>query len=427
VIVPIEGVPIARAASIARAPGARAPLARAVVHGAARTLVATLVVAAFVVTGLAFSRGRARAQARVTVLLPDCHPAHLDTVVLPELLQIELEDVEGEAIEVALSNAICDPTARSLEAVIRDRARAREARESIEISDEPEPSSRARAIALSVAERARLILGRRPAPTPTPSEPSAADSADTGSAGDTDTSDTDTSDTDTSDTDTNDTDTNDTDTNEAAGARGRDVEPPRARETLASPIASPETATEPAPLPATPPPPMDELAPALTSSVAFRIAPVLPSWALGTRLMLRAHLDASFSLEGGVLALWSHAAPFDGNVDVLVVAAAGRAGYSLLRSSALDLTVLAGLELGVLAAFGAPDAAPGRTSAHPWLTAGASIELGLPLTRDLSITADVGASGVLFGTRVQTTAGPQIELAYLTIDLAVTLTARLPR
>jgi hypothetical protein len=37
VIVPIEGVPIARAASIARAPGARAPLARAVVHGAART------------------------------------------------------------------------------------------------------------------------------------------------------------------------------------------------------------------------------------------------------------------------------------------------------------------------------------------------------------------------------------------------------
>jgi hypothetical protein len=54
------------------------------------------------------------------------------------------------------------------------------------------------------------------------------------------------------------------------------------------------------------------------------------------------------------------------------------------------------------------------------------VELAIPLTRDLSITGDVGASGVIFGTRVQSTAGPQIELAYLTIDLAVGLLARLP-
>jgi hypothetical protein len=373
-----------------------------------------IVLVALLATGLAVVP-RAVAQARVSVLLPDCHPSHLDMVTLPELLHIELEDVEGEAIEVALSNALCDPTARTLEAVIRDRGRGRDARETIEISDEPDPSSRARAIALAVAERARQVLGRRPPP-----EPVVAPSTTDASTTDPDTTD----DTDTTNDDTQDASTSETRVPDASSSDGAESEAPQARETLASPIASPDTAGEPAAARETAP--IDVLAPALTSPIVFRVAPVLPSWALGTRPMLRAHLDASFSLEGGVLVLWSHAAPFDGNIDVLVVAAAGRAGYSLLRSDALELALLAGLELGVLAAFGAPDAAPGRSSVHPWLTAGAAIELAVPLTRDLSLTGDVGASGVLFGTRVQSTAGPQIELAYLTIDLAVGLLARLP-
>lgn len=373
---------------------------------------------AFVLVSLLASlvAARVEAQARVSVLLPDCHPSHLDMVTLPELLHIELEDVEGDAVEVALSNALCDPTARTLEAVIRDRGRDREARESIEISDEPDPSSRARAIALAVAERARQVLGRRPPP-----EPVVAPSTTDASTIDPDT----TGDADTTDEQTPEASTSETRAPGASTSDGAETEAPQARETLASPMASPEVAAELAAA-REPPAPIDPLAPALTSPVVFRVAPVLPSWALGTRPMLRAHLDASFSLEGGVLALWSHAAPFDGNIDVLMVAAAGQAGYSLLRSDALELTLLAGLELGVLAAFGSPDAAPGRSSAHPWLTAGAAIELALPLTRDLSLTGDVGASGVIFGTRVQSTAGPQIELAYLTIDLAIGLLARLP-
>lgn len=394
-----------------------------------------IVLVALLVTSLA-AVPRAAAQARVSVLLPDCHPSHLDMVTLPELLHIELEDVEGEAIEVALSNALCDPTARTLEAVIRDRGRGRDARETIEISDEPDPSSRARAIALSVAERARQVLGRRPPPepvvAPSTTEASTTDPDTTGDADPTDdqTQDASTSETRAPDASTAETRAPDASTSSAGSSDGAETEAPQARETLASPIAAPETAPETAAEPVaarqTPPAPIDVLAPALTSPIVFRVAPVLPSWALGTRPMLRAHLDASFSLEGGVLVLWSHAAPFDGNIDVLVVAAAGRAGYSLLRSDALELTLLAGLELGVLSAFGAPDAAPGRSSVHPWLTAGAAIELAVPLTRDLSLTGDVGASGVVFGTRVQSTAGPQIELAYLTIDLAVGLLARLP-
>ncbi|MBX7195234.1 MAG: hypothetical protein K1X94_24475 [Sandaracinaceae bacterium] len=344
--------------------------------------------------------GHAAAQERVRVLLPDCRPAHVDTPLLAELLPIELEDTDADALEVALSSALCDPTATAIDVVIRDRARGREARETIALSDEPAADSRARAIALAVAERARLALGRRPVvpvaeivepedPEATQEAPDTADASDSGDSVDSG------------------------DSSEPSLARDGRVDatesPSLARETLGAPRRDARSA----------------LGPTLTSSLFGRVAPVQPSWALGTRAMLRAHLDASFALEAGVVLTWSHAAPTEGNVDAVVAAAAGRAGYALVRTSSLDLTLLASIELGVLVANGSPADGTGHVTAQPWSSLGAALELGLWLDERLALTVELGGAGVLFGTRVWTTTGTQIDLSYAVIDALVGLRSRL--
>ncbi len=325
----------------------------------------------------------AAAQDRVEVQLPDCRPPHVDTPLLAEVLAIELDDTAGESIVVALSSSLCDPTRDSVEVWIRDAASEREARAQIALSAEADPVSRARALALAIAERARLALGTRTLDADvaaTTTAPGALPSA----------------------------------TPEPAITLR---EPSRARETLADPIAS-----DPSPAPTTAP----DLGPALELALLGRIAPVLPSWALGLRGGVRAHLDATWSLRGGILASWSRASPREGDVDALVVALAGDVALTLLRDALVEVLLEGTVEAGVLVAMGSPADGAGRTTEHPWSALGLALEGAVRVSRELVITGALGASGVLTGTRVWTASGTQIDLSLLVLDATVGARMSLP-
>lgn len=335
-----------------------------------------LILAAFALASTA--PGPAVAQERIEVQLPDCRPPHIDTALLREVLAIELDDAAGESIVVAVSESLCDPTRESVEVWIRDAASERGARDHIAISAEVDPASRARAIALAIAERARLALGTRTldaagsvTTTPPQSEPSIPESL-------------------------------------SVAPTMVQGEPSRARETLADPSAA-DTA----------PSPSARLDPALALSLLGRVAPVLPSWALGLRAEVRAHLDPTWSLRGGVLATWSRASPREGDVDAAVLALTGGVGLALLRDPGLEILLEAQAEAGLLVAAGSPVDGASRTSEHPWAALGLALDSALQVSPELALTAALSASGVLAGTRVWSTSGAQIDLSLFVIDLAL--------
>lgn len=340
-----------------------------------RTLIATRASGALAIVLLLVTAARVDAQlGRIAIALPRCEPTHLDRAMLEDLLRIELDDLEGDHVEVEIGEALCDPSAQAIDVAIRDRGRSRDHHETIEQIHDADPTTSARMLALAIAERARLLLGRRVVPPP---------------------------------------DTAPIDEIDAI----EPPEPSRARETLASPFGS-ETESPP-PSAATEPLPADALKSTLTSAAIGRIAPVLPSWAIGTRALFGAWLDPMFSLDAGILFTGTRASPREGNVDAIVLAVIGRAGLTLHRAQDLTLRLLAATELGFLVASGAPPDAAGRTTFHPWFTLGASLELALHLHPLATLTLEAGAQGVLAGTRVYSTSGPQIDLSTAVIDLSV--------
>lgn len=320
------------------------------------------------------------ADARIVVRTPTCAAAHLDLALLDELVSLELDDAAGDAIEIEIGAAICDASAAAVEIVVREETSGREQRDQIELVLDPDPESHTRAVALAIAERAHLHLGRR-----SPAEP---------------------------------------DDRAPTDRQAPPAIESRAREDLIAPFAPPGYA------PALQTPTVLSRATVftITSEIVVRMLPVHPSWAIGTRVRARAYLDQTLWLEGGLIVTWSRASVRnEGDVDAVVGAGLGALGVSLIREPWIALSAAARVELGLLYAMGwASFGIGGSTSAHPWATAGLAADLALPITPELSVIADVGASAIVLGTRVSTTTGTQIDLSYVTLDLSAGLRVVVP-
>jgi hypothetical protein len=273
---------------------------------------ATVVLAASTVTAIP-----AHAQERILVRLPDCTTAHLDMALLRELLPIELEDIEGDEIVVTLSVALCDPSLASVDVTLRDIGTGRAGGGSIAVELGGDPASRARTIALAIAERARLVYGRRTvgdvAETPPAEEVAAV-------------------------------------LDPVPAPREARAEPSLPRETLGPPLAPEPDTVEPS---------FDV---PLELQLVGRVAPVLPSWALGLRAALRTQLDPSWSLRVGLVGTWSRATPSHRDHHAVVVALEGAALLSLVRASGVSLALGATLEAGALVATGSNSTGSGRTT-----------------------------------------------------------------
>ncbi len=329
--------------------------------------------------------GAVFADARIVLRAPTCAARHLDLALLDELVVLELDDAAGDAIEIELGNAICDAGATSVEIVVRERTSGRERRDQIELALDPDPPSHTRAVALAIAERAHLHLGRRTIPVRIEPDP----------------------------------DSIQPDPPRATAPRRID---PHAREDLSTPFA-PEGYVPVADRP----PAATVLSRATTLSTTnelfVRVVPVHPSWAIGTRARARAYLDPQLWLEGGLLVAWSRASVSnEGDVDAVVGAGTGALGLSLIREPWMLLSAAARIELGALFAAGSPRFGIGAGSSfHPWATAGLAADVALPITPEVSVVGDLGASAIVLGTRVSTTTGTQIDLSYFTLDVSVGL------
>jgi hypothetical protein len=302
------------------------------------------------------------AQEAVVLRLPECASPDVDVELLRALLRIELGDAETP-IEVSLGPSLCGDVTEPIEAVIGIPAASVSRSETFAIPGELDARSRARALALAIAERARLVATSLPsaAPDPIPSEPSADDDA-------------------------------------LASDRADALAPPE-------PV-SPEVA--PPRLPAT-----------FGLALRGRVAPVLPSWALGLRADVAASLDPTWSLRGEIVGTWSRGSAPEGDSDAVVIGAAGALGLSIWRDASFELALAVRAEAGLLVAIGTlMGGTPGRTTLHPWGTLGGELGIVGWLTPGLALVADVGVSAIVFGTQVVSApSGTQIDLTVVTIDL----------
>ncbi|MBN8609446.1 MAG: hypothetical protein J0L92_02590 [Deltaproteobacteria bacterium] len=365
-------------------------VARALIANGFRAI-ATLVVIALA----SITAPRAlRADARIVLRAPTCAARHMDLALLDELVVLELDDAAGDAIEIEIGNAICDASATSVDIVVRERTSGRERRDQIELVLDPDPAAHTRTVALAIAERAHLHLERRAIPVRVDADPLPPPAIET---------------------------TIEPDASTLPAPRRID---PHAREDLSAPFA-PEGYVHVAQRPPAP----TFVSRATTLSIAnelfVRVVPVHPSWAIGTRARARAYLDSTLWLEGGLLATWSRASVSnEGDVDAVVGAGTGALGLSLFREPWMLLSAAARVELGALLAAGsARFGIGGSTSVHPWATAGLAADVALPITPELSLVGDLGASAIVLGTRVSTTTGTQIDLSYFTLDVSIGLRA----
>lgn len=322
--------------------------------------------------------------ARAQATLPGCTPPDLDVTLLAELLAIELGDLGAD---VVIGDGLCDAGRSAIELVVRDRTTGTEARDAIALGPETDvdPRAAARAVALAVAERAPRMLASLavvvpPAPPPVlASPPAPAVDEPAASLGDP------------------------TEPRLAAAAPARPLDAERDVERDVEPAAS-----SPSRLGAT-----------LGVSVHGRLAPVLPSWALGLGVDAGGHLDPTWSLRGEAMATWSRATAPEGDADAVVVAGALSFGGSVVQDALVDLVVGGRAEAGMLAAMGwQSGASTGTPTLHGWLTLGALADLALWLAPGAALTLDLSISGVIAGTRVSTwPTGVVIDLSALVIDL----------
>lgn len=323
----------------------------------------------------------AHAQSDALVLrVPECAADHVDVALLRELVAIELAD--ARPLEIELAETLCDLATPRLDLDVRDPETGREAHEQIALARDAEPDARAaaRAVALAIAERAPRILAVLEDPGPTASPPPEPDPPPDP---------------------------------DPVPIRDPAPEPEPAR-ALAPPFG--DTAS------AAPPP----LGPTLGIGVRGRIAPALPSWALGLRADVGAHFDATWSLRAELFATWTRATPIEGDVDAVVVAGAAVLGASVYRDASLELVLGGRAEVGALASFGWRSAtSTGPPTLHPWIDAGAELDLALALGAGVALVFDLALTGVVYGTRIVTwPSGTQIDLSLVTIDLGAGI--RLP-
>ncbi|MFO0685674.1 MAG: hypothetical protein U0234_26670 [Sandaracinus sp.] len=308
------------------------------------------------------------------VRLPACAPSDVDTALLAELLVIELGD---RALEVSLGPALCEVGRTALDVDVVDPSTGARGHDVIvlQVEAETDPRANARTIALAIAERAPRMLAL--ASVPAPETPRALEREQTRAPR----------------------------RLEPAAALASPSAPTRAEE------GSVDTA-EPAPLP---------LPPTIGIAAVGRLAPVLPSWLLGLRAGIGASFDATWALRADLAPSWARASVPEGDVDAVVTAAGLSLVATFLRTPELVLSALARVEAGALLAMGWVSAASiGAPTIHPWITAGLGAELGYAVSESVTLTAEIDASALLWGTRISTwPSGTQIDASYALLDLAL--------
>lgn len=314
------------------------------------------------------------ALAQLDVRIPDCASPRVDLALLRELIAIELAG--SASYEITVGEQLCDETSTTLELVVHDLATDSTGHDTIPIAVDAasDPRAEARTLALAIAERAPRMRQ---------------------------------------------------DAVEASAAPPPEVTPSPAP---AAPAPIADHAAElavPAPPPAeaAPPTARPTLPATLGIGIVGRIAPVLPSWALGLRVDLGAHLDPTWSLRGELDSTWSRTMPSEGQVDAVVIAGAALLGASVYRDASVDVVPAVRGELGALVAIGTlAGGAPNRTTVHAWATLGAQLDVVLTLADGIALDLDVAASGVLAGTRISSIpSGTQIDLSLVVIDLGASV------
>ena len=306
---------------------------------------------------LALVASSAHAQA-LDLRLPDCAPTHLDGALLRELLFIELGD---RSWRLTIGSSLCDSASTSLDIEVLDPSAGGRATEIVPLAIDDDPRAAARAAALAIAERVpRMTLIAPPPPALAVID--------------------------------------------RASVLGAPTPP------SAWPPIPDEPVETPRGLPAT-----------FGVGLVGRIAPVLPSWALGLRVELGANLDPTWSIRGELVSTWTRATANEGDVDAVVLAGAVAIGASVFRDDVFDLVLAGRAEAGALVAMGWTAAtSTGAPTLHPWVTAGAELDGIAWLTRDVALVVDLGLSAIVYGTRLSTwPSGTQIDLSYFLIDLGV--------
>lgn len=311
------------------------------------------------------------ARAQPQIRLPECGPTtHLDRLLLADLLRVELGEDE---VTVELDAALCDPGASHVELTVTT-ASGIERERLVVLGDDP--AERARSLALVIAERVHLLTlpgSASPADAEAPEEDAATD----GSASD----------------------------------PSSLPDAPRAM-FVAAPVVEP-----PAP-PATPP---IALPPTVEVVALARLAPILPTGAIGVRSEVHAHADRYWSLSLGVAATWSHAELDALRPHVLIGAISGSVGWTPYRDRFFDVLIAARGAIGAALVGGAGL----NETARPWATLGADTSLLLWPHPTLGVVLGMGVSGVIAGTTVSSTlAQPILQLSGLVLD--ATLGFRVP-
>jgi hypothetical protein len=157
----------------------------------------------------------------------------------------------------------------------------------------------------------------------------------------------------------------------------------------------PVVIVEPEPVIVEPP----HLPPSVGASMRLRIAPRVPSFAIGARADIRAHFDSSWSLRGEVFG-----SGIPGARDTYAIVAGGAIGIglTLYREPSFELSTALRAEVGILQF-------PSLGSGLGWGALG--LELGLVYWIDpgIGISFDLGASAVLFGGEL----GSMVQFAFL--------------
>jgi hypothetical protein len=162
----------------------------------------------------------------------------------------------------------------------------------------------------------------------------------------------------------------------------------------------PVVVVEPEPVVVEPP----HLPPSIGVSMRLRIAPRVPSFAIGGRADIRASLDSSWSLRGE---LFGSDTPGARDTFAIIAGGAIGVGLTLYRDPSLELSTALRVEVGMLHF-------PSQNGGVGWGALG--LELGLVYWIDpgIGLSFDLGASAVIFGGEV----GSMVELAFLFGDQA---------
>jgi hypothetical protein len=350
--------------------------------------VGALIRLALLVTALVSIPWGARAQRRVDTALPSCSPAHIDRVLLVELLAIELGAPEwAGALELSIDPSFCDEAGGRVTFEVHDVASGVRARDAIALPSEPDRGARTRAIALAIAERTALVLSRAHDERQRPAGETSA--AETEAAGDVDP-------------------VPSVDPRSAAtGVEATSAAPPVAPTALASVVRSERSIALSSPT-GVDPGRRGGSEPREPASAAIDVAPLVRfvprgdlSWAVGATGAARWIVDGPWTVGADARLTWSHADTLGANVEVGIGSIALRGGVTFLRDRPVEMWVVARAELGVLFAGGAVDGFDTTTIVNGWSTLGARLGLALWVGESIAWVLEAGADVVLLGSRVE--------------------------